>query len=125
MHAIRTGNKEVAIVLLGAFSRWVNYLDDADIQRPQTQAQLKALRVGLKLAINEGLAKSQSDLVASFMQTLVMSEGDKWVLSQVAAVCRELGAGPSGKPVEAADSAVRRFATRELGKADMIASFED
>ena len=44
MHAIRTGNKDVAIVLLGAFSRWVNYLEDADIRKPQTQTYLKALR---------------------------------------------------------------------------------
>ena len=44
VHAIRTGNKDVAIVLLGAFSRWVNYLDDVDVQKPQTQTHLKALR---------------------------------------------------------------------------------
>ena len=44
VHAIRTGNKDVAIVLLGAFSRWVNYLEDADIRKPQTQTYLKALR---------------------------------------------------------------------------------
>ena len=44
MHAIRTGNKDVAIVLLGAFSRWVNNLEDSDIHKPQTQTHLKALR---------------------------------------------------------------------------------
>lgn len=125
VHAIRTGNKDVAIVLLGAFSRWINYLEDADIQKPQTQSYLKTLRVGLKLAINEGLAKSQSDLIASFMQTLVMSEGDKWVYSQASTVSRALNAGTEGKPVRVAGDAVRRFATKELGKADLIASLED
>jgi len=125
VHAIRTGNKDVAIVLLGAFSRWVNYLEDTDIRKPQNQTYLKALRVGLKLAINEGLAKSQSDLIASFMQTLVMSEGDKWVYAQVSTVSRALNAGKYGKPVQVAGACVRRFATKELGKADLIASLED
>ncbi|KAF4619940.1 hypothetical protein D9613_005183 [Agrocybe pediades] len=144
VHAIRTGNKDVAIVLLGAFSRWVNYLEDSDVQKPQTQSYLKALRelprahcmdtedeidspkgVGLKLAINEGLAKSQNELIASFMQTLIMSEGDKWVFAQVAVVARALAAGNAGKPVEVAGSSVRKFATKELGKAELIASLED
>ncbi|KAF8812360.1 hypothetical protein BYT27DRAFT_7182802 [Phlegmacium glaucopus] len=125
VHAIRTGNKDVAIVLLGAFSRWVNYLEDSDIHKPQTQTYLKALRVGLKLAINEGLAKSQSDLIASFMQILVMSEGDKWLYAQVSTVSRALNAGADGKPVQVAGACVRRLATKELGKADLIASLED
>ena len=80
---------------------------------------------GLKLAINQGLANSQNDLIASFMQTLIMSEGDKWVWAQVSMVSRELNAGPEGKPVTMAGAAVRRFTTKELGKADMIASLED
>ncbi|PPQ64707.1 hypothetical protein CVT24_008334 [Panaeolus cyanescens] len=125
VHAIRTGNQDVAIVLLGAFSRWINHLEDNDVQKPQIQAYLKALRVGLKLAINEGLAKSQSDLIASFMQTLVMSEGDKWVYAQSTAVARAFSAGPEAQPVRTASIAVRKFATRELGKAQMIAAFED
>ncbi|KAF8974228.1 hypothetical protein BDZ97DRAFT_1647347 [Flammula alnicola] len=125
VHAIRTGNKDVAIVLLGAFSRWVNYLEDAEFEKPQTRSYLKALRVGLKLAINEGLAKSQSELIASFMQTLIMSEGDKWVHAQVSEVARALNAGAEGQPAQAAGSSVRRFATKELGKADLIASLED
>lgn len=81
--------------------------------------------VGLKLAINEGLAKSQNELIASFMQTLIMSEGDKWVFAQVAVVARALAAGTAGKPVHVAGASVRRFATKELGKADLIASLED
>lgn len=44
VHAIRTGNKDVAIVLLGAFSRWVNYLEDSELEKPQTRSYLKALR---------------------------------------------------------------------------------
>lgn len=80
----------------------------------------------LKLAIDYGLAKSQSDLTASFLQTLIMSEGEKWVYSQVATLCLALRApGDDGKPVQTADTAVRRFTTRELGKAELIATLED
>ncbi|KAF8639825.1 hypothetical protein AX17_001081 [Amanita inopinata Kibby_2008] len=59
------------------------------------------------------------------MQTLIMSEGDKWVWEQATAVSRSLKADSSGKPVQQAEAAVRRFATKELGKADLIASLED
>ena len=79
----------------------------------------------LKLAIDYGLAQSQSDLIASFMQTLIMSEGDRWVWAQVSTISRALKAGTAGKPVKTADSVVRRFVTKELGKADLIATLED
>lgn len=139
---IGQSHRDVAIVLLGAFSRWVNHLNDDDIPKPRTKMILKALRAfipqltilhniyaragtNLKLAIDYGLAKSQSDLTASFLQTLIMSEGDKWVWVQVSSISRALNAGTTGQPVKAADSAVRRFATKELGKAHIIATLED
>jgi hypothetical protein len=99
---MRIGNshRDVAILLLGALSRWVNNLDDSDMQSSQTKVLLKVLRkpptrlypfscnqsrtplgTNLRLAIDYGLQQSQSDLLASFMQTLVMSEGDRWVSS--------------------------------------------
>lgn len=59
------------------------------------------------------------------MQTLIMSEGDKWVWEQVTLASRALKVDSSGKPVREAEAAVRRFATKELGKADLIASLED
>ncbi|KAG6900912.1 hypothetical protein C0993_004349 [Termitomyces sp. T159_Od127] len=127
LHAMRIGqsHRDVAIVLLGAFSRYVNHLSDEDILKPRTKMILKALRTNLKLAIDYGLAKSQSDLTASFLQTLVMSEGDKWLWAQVSSISHALNAGTAGQPVKAAESAVRRFATKELGKADLIAALED
>jgi hypothetical protein len=80
----------------------------------------------LKLAIDYGLQSSQSDLLASFLQTLIMSEGDRWVWSQVTYVGLALRSTPGeGKPVETAEMAVRAFATRELGKAAAIAALED
>ncbi|KAJ3573887.1 hypothetical protein NP233_g2139 [Leucocoprinus birnbaumii] len=125
IHAIRLGHKDVAIVLLGAFSRWINYLEDEEMGKPSTTTLLKALRVNLKLAIDEGLAKHQSDLISSFMQTLIMSEGDKWVWAQVNTISLALNAGAESQPVALAGSVVRSFATRRLGKAELIASLED
>lgn len=79
----------------------------------------------MKLAIDYGLYKSQSDLIASFLQTLVMSEGDKWVKSQISTVSLALRSGTVGKPISTAEAAVRKFATKELSKADAIAALED
>jgi hypothetical protein len=80
----------------------------------------------LKLAIDYGLQTEQSDLIASFLQTLVMSEGEKWVRDQTGNVALALRAGNSAQPVETAESVVRSFATKELGKAQgVIAALED
>ncbi|KIM27520.1 hypothetical protein M408DRAFT_329967 [Serendipita vermifera MAFF 305830] len=128
LHAMRIGpsHREVAIVLVGSLSRWVNHLDDSEVEKPRTKTLLKALRINLKLAIDYGLQSSQSDLLASFLQTLIMSEGDKWVWSQIMSVGLALRSIPGeGKPVETAELAVRAFATRELGKAAAIATLED
>lgn len=127
LHAMRIGqsHRDVAIILLGAFSRWINHLEDGEIGLPRTRVILKALRTNLKLGIDYGLYKSQSDLVASFMQTLVMSEGEKWIRAQVSSVSLALRSGNAGKPVSTAEAAVRKFATKELSKADAIAALED
>jgi hypothetical protein len=79
----------------------------------------------LKVAIDYGLQSSQSDLLASFLQTLVMSEGDTWIREQVKLVGTALRRGPSARPVEVARSSVKRVATRALGRAPLIADLED
>ncbi|KAF8307006.1 hypothetical protein DL93DRAFT_2143470 [Clavulina sp. PMI_390] len=127
LHAMRIGesHRDVAIILVGALSRFVNHLEEEDLQNPETRKMLKALRTNLKLAIDFGLQRSQSDLIASYLQTLIMSEGDKWVHSTVASVSLALRAGNEAKPVDTASQAVRKFATRELNKAENIASLDD
>jgi len=127
LHAMRIGrsHRDVAILLVGALSRYVNHLEDEDVQKPRTKTMLKALRVNLKLAIDYGLQQSQGDLIASFMQCLIMSEGDKWVRAQTSNVALALRAGTAGQPVRTAEQLVRKFATRELGKARAIAALED
>lgn len=47
------------------------------------------------------------------------------VANQVKSAALALRTGAEGKPVQSAESAIRKFATRELGKAAMIASLED
>jgi hypothetical protein len=54
-----------------------------------------------------------------------MSEGDHWVTAQASNISIALRAGTAGKPVLTAQSAVRKFATKELGKAEAIATLED
>lgn len=54
-----------------------------------------------------------------------MSEGDKWVAAQVASISGALREGTAGQPVEQAQSTVRKFATKQLGKAQAIAALED
>lgn len=46
LHAMRIGqsHRDVAILLLGAFSRWINHLEDNEINLPRTRVILKALR---------------------------------------------------------------------------------
>ncbi|KAF8897453.1 hypothetical protein BD779DRAFT_1490939 [Infundibulicybe gibba] len=127
LHAMRIGqsHRDVAILLLGAFSRWINHIPDEDIDKAETKDTLRSIRSSLKLAINFGLAQSQNDLTASLLQTLVMSEGDRWISNQVSTLAWALRAGAQGEPVKSAGDAVRRFATLELGNADFIAALED
>jgi len=77
------------------------------------------------VAIDYGLQSSQSDLLASFMQTLVMSEGDVWIQEHVKLVGTALRQGSSACPVKVARTSVKRVATHALGKAPLIADLED
>ncbi|KAF8268239.1 hypothetical protein EI94DRAFT_1195765 [Lactarius quietus] len=127
IHAMRIGRShhDVAIILIGAFSRYINNLEEVDFAKKETRSLLVSLRGSLKVAIDYGLQSSQSDLLASFLQTLVMSEGDTWIREQVKLVGTALRRGPSAHPVDIARSSVKRVATRALGKAPLIADLED
>ncbi|KAH9853810.1 hypothetical protein C2E23DRAFT_820584 [Lenzites betulinus] len=125
IHAMRIEHTDMAIILLGAFSRYINNLQDDDFEKEDTKKMLKILRMNLKVAIDYGLQKQQKDLMASFLQTLIMSEGDSWIAMQTADIAIALKQGTAGKPVQSAAEAVRSFATKSLGQADFIASLED
>ncbi|KAF7795864.1 hypothetical protein EIP86_007031 [Pleurotus ostreatoroseus] len=44
LHAMRIGHQDIAIILLGAFSRYINNLQDDEMALPRTKTRLKALR---------------------------------------------------------------------------------
>ena len=56
-----------------------------------------------------------------------MSEGDRWLVAQIQQVALAFRAKEEeSRPVQVADEAVRKFATRELGKAKgLIAAVDD
>merc|ERR1712093_255152 len=132
LYASRIGksHREIAILLTGALSRFVNQLpDDVRLQTPQMQSLIRAVRANLKLAINESLTSNQTELISSYLQIIIMSEGEKWILEQTQNVALALRLpGKEGKPVQTAMNAVKNFATRELRtleKGNAVASVED
>ncbi|KAJ3490321.1 hypothetical protein NLI96_g1541 [Meripilus lineatus] len=130
VHAMRVGgvgktHQEVAIVILGAFSRYINHLTDEELASPKTKPILKKLRTNLKLAIDYGMQAEQRDLIASFLQTLVMSEGDQWVRSTVASVAYALRDSINGRPIETAETAIRGYAKTNLGKVKVNAALDE
>ncbi|KAJ9103942.1 hypothetical protein QFC21_002405 [Naganishia friedmannii] len=104
--------------------RYVNHLDESDFQKKETIGVLRQLRLNLKLAIdNSLLPESDPSLLSSYLQVLIMSEGDTWLHKAVHEVSLALRLSPyimgttldsSSGPVHRADSMVRDFCTKEL-----------
>lgn len=108
---------------------------------PSTLSLLRAVRANLKLAINESLTNNQTELISSYLQLIIMSEGEKWVklstqnvVSAMKANSRRQGTAGSGaegeedRPVKVARKTVVAFATRELRsleKGSEVASVEE
>ena len=126
---IGKSHKEIAILLTGALSRFVNHLpDDSTLLTPDLQSQIRAVRANLKLAINESITSNQTELISSYLQIIIMSEGEKWIRDQTQNVSLAIRAGKSARPVDTARNAVRNFATRELRqleKGNAVASVEE
>ncbi|SCV71867.1 BQ2448_4561 [Microbotryum intermedium] len=127
VHAMRHGpsHQEVAILITGALSKQVNELADLPPEsfsrNDATKALLRGIRVNLKLAITQGLISEDTSLLASFLQVIVMSEGEKWLQKaghDVALACR---AGPPGRPVSAATTLIDKWVSRELQKTQIAA----
>lgn len=82
----------------------------------------------MKLAINESISTNQTELISSYLQIIIMSEGEKWIKDQTQNVSLALRAGKSARPVNTARKAVTNFATRELRqleKGNAVASVEE
>ncbi|GAA94111.1 uncharacterized protein L969DRAFT_86216 [Mixia osmundae IAM 14324] len=128
LYSLRIGqsHRDISILLVGALSRFINQLDEGPIDR-KTRDLLKAVRANLKLAINYSLAVNQTDLISSYLQCIVMSEGDHFLRDTANAVALALRAGKQGRPVAMARRAIQAFATaefRSLSRTDMISDAE-
>ncbi|RXK41721.1 hypothetical protein M231_00956 [Tremella mesenterica] len=116
VYAARLGDKhrDVVILLIGALSRYVNHLDKEDFEKKEIKNTLKALRGNLKLAIDNALLPGYSPtLLSSYLQVLIMSEGDAFLHKstyEISLLLRD----PEGSPVKAAEQLVRQFCTKEL-----------
>ncbi|KAG8748504.1 hypothetical protein FRC10_003637 [Ceratobasidium sp. 414] len=124
-HAMRIGHTDMAILILGMFSRWINYLDEEDFARKKVMINLNAIRINLRFAISRGLQHNQSDLISSYLQTIVMSHGETWLQTAVADVSRALGLGNEGNPAETAIMSIKNFFTKELTKAESILAVDE
>ncbi|WWD20542.1 hypothetical protein CI109_105018 [Kwoniella shandongensis] len=110
---IGPGHRDVVILLVGALSRYVNHLEPEDFDKKETKDILKALRANLKLAIDHSLHSSSPHLLSSYLQVLIMSEGDSFLhktIYDLTLILRD----PHSHPVQEAESLIRRFCTKEL-----------
>jgi len=66
LYTLRIGNshRDIAILITGALSRWVNNLSSEEKPSTATQALLRSVRTNLKLAINESLSRNDTDLIS-------------------------------------------------------------
>lgn len=150
LHCLRLGqgHSDVAVILCGAFSRWVNNLDEQPPDKA-TKALAIAVRANLRLAINASLKLNQMELISrcalvrrlstmqqssqpgrSYLSVIVASSGDKWLRETSSDVALALKGGPASRPVATAGQAIRTFATSELRSLSVpghvaIASVED
>jgi hypothetical protein len=60
---IGQSHRDVAIVLLGAFSRYVNYLQDDEIALPQTRIILKALRMLFSIDLQLQISRQPNKII--------------------------------------------------------------
>jgi hypothetical protein len=127
VYAMRCGEKwgETVIVLVGALSRWVNHLEDAAELTQEEKGVLKALRINLKAGIDFGLQSHQTTLISSYLQVLIMSDGDQFIHKAAGDLTLAWRQGPPSKPVALAGQLVRKFMTKELQNAEGIAAVED
>ncbi|WVO17558.1 hypothetical protein L204_105253 [Cryptococcus depauperatus] len=92
---------------------YVNHLEQEDFEQTETKGILKALRTNLKLAIDHSLHSTSPQLLSSYLQVLIMSEGDSFLHKATYDLSLQLR-DPASRPVSAAKEMVRRFCTREL-----------
>lgn len=120
-----TLDRDIAILLTGAISREVNKLSDMPTTTLPSSARrtLKAIRASLKIAIAYGLSTSQTELLSSYLQVIVMSGGEKFVKEAAQSVGLSLRAG-GGQVVQSSERLVERWVMGELKDGQIAAVSE-
>ena len=108
-YAMNTQNEAMVVVLVGIMSAWVNRLDPATLATPQGRETLNKVRGNLHLAIRFALAHHVHAALASYVQTLVMSQGDAWLQETVRAIATAVAKGPMRDALGHAERAMQRF----------------
>lgn len=125
VYAMRLGktHQDIAILLVGAMSRKVNDVtdDELEMMNPYTKSSLRALRASLKIAITASLASTDTSLISSFLQVVVMSEGSRWLLASSQTLSLAFRTGPSARPIETAEKIMLKWVSRELKEAQVSA----
>ncbi|POY75114.1 hypothetical protein BMF94_1744 [Rhodotorula taiwanensis] len=130
VYAIRMGKShaDMAIVIVGAISRRVNDTSDDELAQkdPRTLATLRAIRANLKIAISASLSGPDGDtsLLSSFLQVIVMLEGNKFLQSSTSTLSLALRSPLASKPVATAQRLMLKWVSRELA-ARQVASVEE
>jgi hypothetical protein len=115
-YAMNTHNDAMIVGVIGVLSSWVNRLDAATLATREGREILKQVRGNLHLAIRFAIENHVPAALASYVQTLVMSEGDTWLREVVETVAREVGAGRLNDALGHAERAMQRFLVDALKK---------
>ncbi|KAK4704991.1 hypothetical protein P7C70_g1217, partial [Phenoliferia sp. Uapishka_3] len=99
----------------------VNDVSDNELSfhDPSTRSTLRSIRANLKEAITYGLSSSQTDLLSSYLQVIIMSEGDKFLRESTNKVGLALRAGCVGIPVKVAQGILGKWVSKELKEGDV------
>lgn len=124
-YAINLGPKyhRVCLFLVGALSRYVNHIPDDHPPSDTQMVVLRKVRTNLKLAIDQSLLRNDTELIASYLQVLVMAEGTAWLSRSVKNVALEVEArafqtlqegGVVPQPIQTAQNTVSLFLTSHM-----------
>ena len=124
-YAIGLGPKHerICLFIVGALSRYVNHLPEDKPLDSTQKDMLRKVRSNLKLAMDQSLFKDDTSLVASYLQVLVMSEGNAWLEHAIKTVRYELKTwltgpqrhgGIEAQPLSVAHESIENFLTTHM-----------
>lgn len=127
VYAMRLGPKHasIAIVLVGFFSRCVNNMTDAMLMQPQAQSILRSVRSNLRVAIQFGIQNQCTNLLASYLQVIVMSEGQTWIEQCATSIGQTLVTSGARRALQVAADGVAQFVRHELSEETTNGALQD